>query len=214
MPALMSLDGQTFGLWTVLDRAPNRGRHTCWHCRCTCGAERAVAACDLRTGASTNCGCLRRESLPASRRSHGASQSPEYKAWARAKDRTTNPASKDWAHYGGRGVTMAPAWLEDFSRFLADAGPRPSARHTLERLDVDGDYAPGNVVWATRKRQALNRRRGPLPASGFHGVQAVTGSPGRWAAVLGRKHLGTFSTPEEASAAYEAARAAALAETH
>jgi hypothetical protein len=211
MPAARDLTGQTFGQWEVLTRAPNRGRHTCWICRCTCSTERAVATCDLRTGASTNCGCLRREALPASRRTHGASRSPEYRAWAQAKGRTTNLQGRDWAYYGGRGITMHPAWREDFSQFLADVGPRPSPAHTLERVDVDGNYEPGNVVWATHKRQALNRRRGPLPASGFHGVRTVTGSPGRWAAVLGRTALGTFSTPEEASAAYEAARAEALA---
>ncbi len=82
--------------------------------------------------------------------------SPEYRSWQMMKNRVMNPDGKDYKYYGGRGITMDPAW-QDFSRFLADMGRRPSAELTLERLDSDGPYCKANCVWASRKEQARSR---------------------------------------------------------
>jgi hypothetical protein len=82
---------------------------------------------------------------------------PEYRAWQQMKNRCLNPKAHDYRYYGGRGITMHPAWAESFCAFLADAGRRPSAELTLDRIDGNQGYVPGNVRWATRETQARNR---------------------------------------------------------
>lgn len=83
---------------------------------------------------------------------------PEYNVWSRMKDRCNNPKNKNYADYGGRGVKVCDRWQTDFSAFLADVGRRPSSELTLERIENDGNYEPGNVRWATRKEQKANQR--------------------------------------------------------
>lgn len=98
---------------------------------------------------------------------------PEYQAWVGAKARTTNPNISQWANYGGRGIRMAPEWLNDFAAFLAHVGPRPGPGYSLDRIDVDGDYAPGNVRWATQSEQMQNLRpRSPEHAAALRAASA------------------------------------------
>jgi hypothetical protein len=84
---------------------------------------------------------------------------PEHMIWCSIKQRCFNPENKAYARYGGRGIVMCPEWRDSFERFIADVGMRPAPRLTLERLDNDKGYQPGNVRWATYKEQARNTRR-------------------------------------------------------
>jgi hypothetical protein len=127
--------------------------------RCDCGVEKEVPAADLRSGATRSCGCWRREhAKPPTIIKHGASGTPEYAAWSNARRRIVDPEHPAYKNYGGRGLTMAPEFLESFEAFFAEVGPRPGPEFSIDRIDNDKGYWPGNLRWATAKQQAQNRR--------------------------------------------------------
>jgi hypothetical protein len=90
------------------------------------------------------------------RERHGMNKSPEHRAWVHMKQRCTNPNKREYPHYGGRGIKVCAEWMHSFSAFYRHVGPRPSARHSLDRINVNGDYEPGNVRWATHQEQINN----------------------------------------------------------
>lgn len=131
-----------------------------WLMRCACGAERWCRRCDVIAGRSRRC-------LSCAMTRHGFARRGQvsrlFKIWRGVKHRCFNPKSNRWEHYGGRGITMAPEWAANFEAFARDVGEPPPGR-TLDRIDVDGPYAPGNVRWATAAEQNANRRaRGTDP---------------------------------------------------
>lgn len=89
---------------------------------------------------------------------HGLSRTREYAAWAQAKKRCYAPETINYADYGGRGIVMCASWRDDFLAFIRDMGRQPSTDHTLERVNVDGNYEPGNCIWLLSPAQARNRR--------------------------------------------------------
>lgn len=94
--------------------------------------------------------------MPA-QKTHGMSKTPEYWTWWRIRGRCYSPKHHNYARYGGRGIRVCTRWLDSFHDFLSDMGPKPSPKHSIERLDNDGDYEPGNCIWATAQKQNSNR---------------------------------------------------------
>ncbi|MCM5682497.1 hypothetical protein M8A51_23455 [Schlegelella sp. S2-27] len=94
--------------------------------------------------------------MAARRERHGMNKSPEHRAWVHMKQRCTNPKKREYPHYGGRGIKVCDEWMHSFLAFFNHIGPRPSDRHSLDRIDVNGNYEPGNVRWATQQEQVEN----------------------------------------------------------
>lgn len=89
---------------------------------------------------------------------HGMRFTPEYDAWCRIKARCFNPKCPQFKDWGGRGITMADEWLHDPIAFYQHVGPRPTDKHSIDRIDVNGNYEPGNVKWSTALEQGGNKR--------------------------------------------------------
>jgi hypothetical protein len=144
--------GNTHGLWSVLEY---RGRKY-WLCRCACGREAEVTGDNLRSKKSRSC-------HSCALTTHGMSKtSPIYSTWEHIIQRTENPNNDSFHNYGGRGIHLYPPWRNDFAAFekyIADElGPRKRGR-TLDRIDNDAGYVPGNLRWATKTEQQQNRRK-------------------------------------------------------
>ena len=90
---------------------------------------------------------------------HGASRTPEYRAWQSIKDRCLNENCKNFADYGGRGISICSRWINSFPNFFSDVGERPSRRYSIDRINNNGDYGPYNCKWSTSKEQNNNTRR-------------------------------------------------------
>lgn len=169
MPAKVDLFGHRFGRLLVVGEAEPVGessgrKRIRWACHCDCGREVIVRGSDLQTGRTQSCGCLHAERTVEARHVHGHAsakngRSPEYNSWASMIARCESISNRAWHHYGGRGVRVCERWRNSFSAFLADMGPKPSRRHSIDRIDVNGNYEPGNCRWATPIRQARNTRR-------------------------------------------------------
>lgn len=132
---------------------------------CDCGTVKEFDLSKLMTGYTKSCGCLMPEASAKNSRKHGDAardenerQAPEYVAWVSIKQRCYNPKLKNFHLWGGRGITMCDRWFNDYTAFLADMGPRPSPKHSVDRRETDGNYEPNNCRWATRKEQGRNIR--------------------------------------------------------
>jgi hypothetical protein len=149
--------GQRFGRLTVLRQYSVHGdRRTLYACRCACGQEKIIHAYALVKGFTQSCGCLSKE-LKANRlRTHGKTNTTEYEIWCGIKKRCLNPNYREFHLYGGRGIQICPHWKDSFTAFLGDMGPRPSLRHSIDRVDNNGNYEPGNCRWATPQEQSDN----------------------------------------------------------
>jgi hypothetical protein len=158
MPTIPDKTGLRFGRWVVQRRAGSVGRRAAWLCLCDCGTERVLNSQILSEGASLSCGCLQKERVSAAAKTHGESRSRLYKQWTSMKQRCGNPKDRQYALYGGRGITVCAEWMASFEAFSAHVGHKPVGT-SLDRIDNSKGYEPGNVRWATGSEQLANTRR-------------------------------------------------------
>lgn len=170
----LNISGETYGRLTAICKAKSESRHTKWLFKCACGVEKSIDLDAVRRGAISSCGCLKKEATAARSITHGHSigrkESRELKSYNHAKSRCYNQNDQKYPQYGARGIKMCERWLNDAAAFIADMGECPP-RHTIDRIDPNGDYEPTNCRWATTHQQARTRTDNVIVTS--DGVQMI-----------------------------------------
>lgn len=154
------LTGQNFGRWVVQELAFRVKKRLYWTCLCECGTVKAVSSNNLKSGASSSCGCFQKEKARRGALKHGGVQHKLYRTWLGMRNRCGNPKNPSWEYYGGRGIKVCDRW-QYFANFRADMEPTWQEFRSLDRIDNDGDYCPENCRWATQSEQVKNQRHSP-----------------------------------------------------
>lgn len=167
--------GMRFGRLLVLSKSPEP---VMWDCKCDCGATVKIRGCNLSNGSTKSCGCLAMEHAAALGSNeeyfkfrsgkashlyrHGGCQrsgkTTEFKIWERMRNRCNRTSHHAYDRYGGRGIKVCDEWMHSFENFIRDMGMRPSVKHSLDRIDNNGNYCKENCRWATSKEQNCNKR--------------------------------------------------------
>ena len=149
------IEGARFGRLTVQHISGKTPYYTkIWQCICDCGSVRNVQQGALTTGRTQSCGCLQRERVTT----HGMTNTPEFKVWRGMLNRIFHPKPRDLQNYADRGISVSDEWKDSFEVFYRDMGPRPSPKHSIERIDNDKGYCKENCKWATAPEQHANKR--------------------------------------------------------
>ena len=154
------LSGQRFGYLVAISSKYENGK-TKWLCKCDCGKEHYVDASKLTSGHTKSCGCMHGALITAGKTRHGMSHTKIHDEWMNMRSRCRNPHNTSFKYYGERGLTVCKEWDESFEVFYEYVSKLPdfgTPTYSLDRIDNDKGYEPGNVRWASKRTQAINRR--------------------------------------------------------
>ena len=174
---------------TVIGPERKEGKRTYVMCRCECGKEIEIEK--YKVNKTQSCGCLVKTRLAARQYRHGHYYEVEYRAWVNMIKRCSDPR---WAKWYGN-ISVCKAWQDSYECFLRDVGRKPAPDMTLERLDYTKDYAPENVVWASRAAQSRNTKNHSTNKTGARGV-SWSAARDKWRVAIyvnnKQKHIGYF----------------------
>lgn len=154
----INIAGNKYGRLTVLSFVKTEKAEYRWNCICDCGKTSIVESSHLKAGSIKSCGCLKTDSLTKHGHTSGYKKSPEYSTYQAMIARCYDINHKSYKRYGGRGIRVCKRWLKSFENFLKDMGLKPSAKHSLDRKKVNGNYTKPNCRWATEYEQQRNKR--------------------------------------------------------
>ena len=174
---IVNLRGMTFKFWHVVE---DTGSGQWVLCKCVCGVEKRVKRHALKNNRSRSCGCQHNKVFGTASVKHELGTHPLYGIWKAMANRCLNPRNKHYKNYGGRGIKLCKRWWHTPKFFIADMGLKPSAKHSLDRIDNNKGYNPKNCRWSTKLGQACHRRNNVVVT--FDGITLVLSE---WAKKLG-----------------------------